>query len=135
MPGTANRGGAAGQVQNTTFAAVVASTSAERSGPNAARPAQPQPRQHQRGDDEVRQPVVVPGRLREHRAGRGQVVERRLDVQVQPPLGPPQPGRVRDRGGTAGPDRQPHQGVAAYPAATMATSAAAGSRGQARLTR
>ena len=36
MPGTANRGGAAGQVQNTTFAAVVASTSAERSGPNAA---------------------------------------------------------------------------------------------------
>ena len=36
MPGTANRRGAAGQVQNTTFAAVVASTSAERSGPNAA---------------------------------------------------------------------------------------------------
>jgi hypothetical protein len=36
MPGTANRGGATGQVQNTTFAAVVASTSAERSGPNAA---------------------------------------------------------------------------------------------------
>ena len=36
MPGTANRGGAAGQVQNTRFAAVVASTSAERSRPNAA---------------------------------------------------------------------------------------------------
>jgi len=36
MPGTANRGGTAGQVQNTTLAAVVATTSAERSGPNAA---------------------------------------------------------------------------------------------------
>jgi hypothetical protein len=36
IPGTANRGGAIGQVQNTTFAPVMASTSAERSGPNAA---------------------------------------------------------------------------------------------------
>jgi len=36
IPGTASRGGAAGQAQNTTFAAAVASASAERSRPNAA---------------------------------------------------------------------------------------------------
>jgi hypothetical protein len=36
IPGTARRGGATGQVQNTTLAAVVASTSAQRSWPNAA---------------------------------------------------------------------------------------------------
>ena len=64
------------------------------------------------GDDEVRQAVVVAGRLGQRRAGRGQVVQGRLDVQVQPPFGPPQPGRVHERGGAAGPDRQAHQGVA-----------------------
>jgi hypothetical protein len=36
IPGTENRGGAVGQAQKTTFAAVVASTSADRSCPNAA---------------------------------------------------------------------------------------------------
>jgi hypothetical protein len=36
IPGTENRGGAAGQAQNTTFAAAVASTRAERSRGNAA---------------------------------------------------------------------------------------------------
>ena len=35
IPRTENRGGAAGQAQNTTFAAAVASTSADRSRPNA----------------------------------------------------------------------------------------------------
>jgi len=36
IPGTENRGGAAGQAQNTTFAAAVVSTSADRRRPNAA---------------------------------------------------------------------------------------------------
>jgi len=43
--------------------------------------------------------------------GRHQVVQGRLDVQVQPPFGPPQLGRMRKRGVTAGPDGQAHQGV------------------------
>src|SRR5215471_21363308 len=36
IPGTENRGGAAGQAQNTTFAAAVVSTNADRRRPNAA---------------------------------------------------------------------------------------------------
>ena len=105
IPGTANRGGATGQVQNTTFAAVVASTSAERSRRTPA-PARYSQAEHQRRDDEVQQAVVVAGRLGQGRAGRGQVVQGRLDVQVQPAFGPPQLGRVRERGVTAGPDGQ-----------------------------
>jgi hypothetical protein len=60
----------------------------------------------------MQQPVVIPGRLGQRRVGGGQVVERWLGVQVQPAFGPPQLGRVRKRGVTAGPDGQPHQGVA-----------------------
>ena len=44
--------------------------------------------------------------------GRHQVVQGRLDVQVQPAFGPPQLGRVHQRGVTAGPDGQAHQGIA-----------------------
>ena len=80
--------------------------------PERGGPAQVQPGQHERGDDEVQQPVVVAGRLGERRVDRGEVVEGWLDVQVHGPLGPPQLGGVRERGGAAGLDGQPHQGVA-----------------------
>ncbi len=76
------------------------------------RPAQVQPGEDQRGDDEVQQPVVVAGRLRKQRVGRGQVVEGRLDVQAQPSLQSPQRGGVSERAAPAGPHGQPDQCVA-----------------------
>ena len=49
--------------------------------------------------------------------GRHQVVQGRLDVQVQPAFGPPQLGRVHQRGVTAGPDGQAGGSPVARPAA------------------
>jgi len=80
--------------------------------PERGGPAQVEPGQHERGDGEVEQPVVVAGRLGERRVGRGEVVEGWLDVQVRGPFGAPQLGGVRERGGVAGLDGQPDQGVA-----------------------
>jgi len=48
--------------------------------------------------------------------GRHQVVQGRLDVQVQPAFGPPQLGRVHQRGVTAGPDGQAGGSRVARPA-------------------
>jgi len=77
----------------------------------------------------VRQPVVVPGRLGERGAGRGEAVEPGLDPQVHPPLGLPQPGRVRERGRAVRPDGQAHQGI---PEVTGADGGQLGRRGQPR---
>jgi hypothetical protein len=70
-----------------------------------------QPAEHSGGDDEVKQSVVVASGVREQRVRGGEVVEARLNAEVQPAFGPPQLRCVRKRGVAAGPQPEPDQRI------------------------
>jgi len=78
--------------------------------PGRQRPGTGRARRAPAGDQEVQQPVVIPGQLGNGSVSRGEVVEVGLCVHVQPSFRRPKLGSVRERGVTARAYRQARQG-------------------------